>query len=289
MTDIVISEEQSSRFVDIVEGDLKAKVHYNDFGSGDEVVIMLHGSGPGATSWANFSQNVEPLVKAGYRVILLDCPGWGKSDPIVSTESRSHLNAQALKGTMDALGIQKAHLIGNSMGGHSVTAFTLDNPERVGKLILMGGGTGGLSTFTPMPTEGIKCLQALYRNPTLENLRAMMDIFVYDPSSLTDELLQQRLENILARQDHLDNFVKSIDTNPRQFPDFGARLSSITAPTLIMWGRDDRFVPMDAALRLVAHIPNAELHLFNRCGHWVQWEHKDRFNALVLDFLAADK
>lgn len=285
MTNTVISEETSSHFVNIVEGDLKAKVHYNDFGSGAEVVIMLHGSGPGATSWANFSQNVAPLVEAGYRVILLDCPGWGKSDPIVVSESRSHTNAHALKGVMDALKIEKAHLIGNSMGGHSATAFTLDNPERVGKLILMGGGTGGLSTFTPMPTEGIKRLQALYRQPTLENLRLMMDIFVYDPSSLTDELLQQRLDNILENQAHLDNFVKSLELNPRQFPDFGARLNTITAPTLIMWGRDDRFVPMDAALRLVAHIPNSEMHLFNRCGHWVQWEHKDRFNALVLDFL----
>ena len=288
MTTTVFTEEQSSRFVDIVEDGLKAKIHYNEFGSGDETVIMLHGSGPGATSWANFSQNVEPLVNAGYRVILLDCPGWGKSDPIVVSDSRSHVNAKALKGTMDALGIKKAHLIGNSMGGHSVTAFTLDNPERVGKLILMGGGTGGLSTFTPMPTEGIKRLQALYRQPTLENLRAMMDIFVYDSSSLTDELLQQRLDNILANQEHLDNFVKSLDLNPRQFPDFGGRLTTIQAPTLIIWGRDDRFVPMDAALRLVAHIPNSEMHLFNRCGHWVQWEHKNRFNALVLDFLKGE-
>lgn len=283
---IVLSEESSSRFVDIKIEELELKIHYNDFGAGEETVIMLHGSGPGATSWANFSQNVEPLVKAGYRVILLDSPGWGKSDPIVVSESRSHLNAAALKGVMDVLKIQKAHLIGNSMGGHSATAFTLDHPDRVGKLILMGGGTGGLSSFTPMPTEGIKRLQGLYRNPTLENLRAMMDIFVYDSSSLTDELLEQRLTNILARQDHLDNFVKSLELNPRQFPDFGGRLTTINTPTLIMWGRDDRFVPMDAALRLVAHIPNSELHLFNRCGHWVQWEHKERFNALVLDFLA---
>lgn len=285
MTAVVINEEQSSRFIKIIEADLAVQVHYNDFGSGEQTVIMLHGSGPGATSWANFSQNVEPLVRAGYRVILLDCPGWGKSDPIVCTASRSHLNAQALKGTMDALGIEKAHLIGNSMGAHSATAFTLDYPERVAKLILMGGGTGGMSVFTPMPTEGIKRLQALYRSPSLENLRAMMTIFVYDSSSLTDELLQQRLDNILARQDHLDNFVKSSEINPRQFPDFGARLASITAPTLILWGRDDRFVPMDVALRLVSHIPNAEMHLFNRCGHWVQWEYKDRFNELVLGFL----
>lgn len=282
----MINENASSRFVQIQQDELKAKIHYNDFGDGDEVVVMLHGSGPGASSWANFSQNVEPLLAAGYRVILLDFPGWGKSDPIVVNGSRPHTNALALLGTLNALGIERAHLIGNSMGGHSATAFTLDNPERVGKLILMGGGTGGLSLNTPMPTEGIKRLVGLYRNPTLENLQAMMDIFVYDTSSLTEELLKQRLDNILARKDHLDNFVKSVELNPRQYPDYGERLTTINAPTLILWGRDDRFVPVDTAYRLVAHIPNSELHVFNRCGHWVQWEHKERFNSLVLDFLS---
>lgn len=282
-----IDEKSSSRFVDIQEGDLKAKIHYNEFGAEhDEVIIMLHGSGPGATSWANFSQNVEPLLSAGYRVLLLDCPGWGKSDPIVVSGSRSHVNAQATKGVMDALGIERAHFIGNSMGGHSATALTLDYPERVDKLILMGGGTGGVSLFSPMPTEGIKRLQALYRAPTLENLRAMMDIFVYDASSMTDELLEQRLQNILSNEVHLNNFVESLRLNPRQFPDFGARLMEIQAPTLILWGRDDRFVPMDASLRLLAQIAHSELHIFNRCGHWVQWEHKERFNQLVLGFLS---
>lgn len=141
---------------------------------------MLHGSGPGATGWANFSRNIDPLVEAGYRVLLLDCPGWGKSDAIVNSGSRSDLNARILKSVVDQLGIDKVHLLGNSMGGHSAVAFTLSWPERVAKLVLMGGGTGGMSLFTPMPTEGIKLLNALYREPTIENLKKMMSIFVFD-------------------------------------------------------------------------------------------------------------
>lgn len=280
-----LTESSTSRFAKIKEGDLDLQVHYNDAGEGSEVVVMLHGSGPGASGWANFNRNIEPLVAAGYRVILLDCPGWSKSDPIVNSGSRSDLNARALKGLLDVLNIDKVHILGNSMGGHSAVAFALNWPQQVGKLVLMGGGTGGASPFTPMPTEGIKTIQALYRDPTIDNLKKMMNIFVYDPSSLTEELFQARLDNILARRDHLENFVKSSQANPKQFPDFTSRLSEISAQTLVIWGRDDRFVPMDTGLRLIAGIPDARLHVFNRCGHWVQWEHADAFNRMVLDFL----
>lgn len=103
---------------------------------------------------------------------------------------------------MDQLDIGKIHLLGNSMGGHSSVAFTLNWPERVGKLVLMGGGTGGMSLFTPMPTEGIKRLNQLYRQPTIENLKLMMDIFVFDTSDLTDALFEARLNNMLSRRDH---------------------------------------------------------------------------------------
>jgi 2-hydroxy-6-oxonona-2,4-dienedioate hydrolase len=279
-----ITEAATSRFVRIKEGDLDLQLHYNDCGSGEETVVMLHGSGPGASGWANFNRNVEPFVAAGYRVVLIDCPGWSKSDTIVSTGSRSELNARALKGLMDAIGIDKAHLVGNSMGGHSAVAFTLANPKRVGKLVLMGGGTGGVSPFLPTPTEGIK-LGALYRDPTIENLKRMMNVFVYDTSNLTEELFKARLDNMLARRDHLENFVRSAESNPRQFPDVGHRLGEIAQPALLIWGRDDRFVPLDVGLRLLAGLQNAELHAFSRCGHWAQWEHADKFNRLVLDFL----
>ncbi|MNE45379.1 2-hydroxy-6-oxononadienedioate/2-hydroxy-6-oxononatrienedioate hydrolase [compost metagenome] len=90
---------------------------------------------------------------------------------------------------------------------------------------------------------------------------------------------------MLARRDHLENFVRTLEVNPRQFPDFSPRLAEIKAQTLVIWGRNDRFVPMDTGLRLVAGIPDSELHVFNNCGHWAQWEHADKFNRMVLDFL----
>lgn len=283
---IAITEEATSRFVRINEGDLNLQLHYNDVGEGAKTVVMLHGSGPGASGWANFNRNVEPFAAAGYRIVLMDAPGWSKSDPIVSKGSRSELNARALKGLMDALHIEKAHLIGNSMGAHGAVAFALANPARISKLVLMGGGTGGASPFVPGPPEGIKLISALYRDPTIENLKRMMQVFVYDTSHLTEELYKTRLDNMLARRDHLQNFVLSAEANPRQFPDVGYRLGEISAPTLAIWGRDDRFVPLDVGLRLLAGLQDAELHVFSRCGHWAQWEHADRFNRMVLEFLA---
>ncbi|WP_200900489.1 alpha/beta fold hydrolase [Pseudomonas frederiksbergensis] len=280
-----ITEKDSSKFVRVQDGELDLNIHYNDCGEGKETVVMLHGSGPGASGWANFNRNIEPLVEAGFRVILMDCPGWSKSDSIVSTGSRSDLNARVLKGLVDKLDLDKVHLLGNSMGGHTAVAFTLTWPERVGKLVLMGGGTGGVSPFVSMPTEGIKLLNGLYREPTIENLKKMMNIFVYDTSDLTEELFQARLDNMLARKDHLENFTASLAANFKQFPDFSHRLGEIQAETLVVWGRNDRFVPMDTGLRLVAGIPNSQLHVFNKCGHWAQWEHADTFNRMVLDFL----
>lgn len=279
------NEESTSQFVTIEDAGRSLKVHYNDIGSGERVVVMLHGSGPGATGWANFNRNIDPVVDAGFRVLLINCPGWGKSDSVLCAESRSDFNARVVKGVIDHLQIDKISLLGNSMGGHSSVAFALTYPQNVDKLVLMGGGTGGVSAFVPMPTEGIKLIGALYREPTLENLNRMMNVFVYDASDLTEDLMKARLANLLARPDHLENFVKSLQAHPVQFPDFGPRLAAIQAETLIVWGRNDRFVPVDTGYRLNAGILNSQLHVFNKCGHWAQWEHAEKFNRLVLDFL----
>ncbi|WPP46784.1 alpha/beta fold hydrolase [Pseudomonas sp. AN-1] len=275
------TQDNTSHFVQV--GDLR--LHYNDAGSG-EVVIMLHGSGAGATGWANFHRNVDAFVEAGYRVILLDCPGFGKSDPILSAEPRFVVNARYTKGLMDALDIDRAHLIGNSMGGGSALAFAVEFPERLNKLILMGaGGVGKTSLFTPLPMEGIKLLFQVYREPTLDNLKKMLNVFVYDPSTLTEELIQLRLNSILANPLHLENFLKSVELSQFNFGDFSADLPGIKAKTLITWGRDDRFVPIDWSLKLLNGIPDSRLHVFSQCGHWAQWEHAAAFNRLVIDFL----
>jgi 2-hydroxy-6-oxonona-2,4-dienedioate hydrolase len=281
------NEEDSSRFVQIEDGYRLLNVHYNDLGDGDKVVVMLHGSGPGATGWANFNRNIDAVVDAGFRVLLINCPGWGKSDSVVCAESRSDFNARVVKAVIDQLNIDMITLIGNSMGGHSSVAFALTYPQSVDKLILMGGGTGGISAFVPMPTEGIKRIGELYREPNLDNLNRMMQVFVYDTSDLTEDLMKARLANMTANPEHNVNFVKSSQQFPKQYPDFGPRLPDIQAKTLIIWGRNDRFVPVDVAYRLNAGILNSELHVFNQCGHWAQWEHAERFNRLVLDFMTS--
>ena len=269
----------TSHIITIQENGNPLRVHYNDFGNSEETVVILHGSGPGATGWANFHRNVEPFVEAGYRVLLIDFPGWGESDSIVHSGDYAALNARVVNGVIDELGLTKIHLVGNSMGGHSSVAFALEYPEHVGKLILIGGGTGGISLFTPVPIEGMKLVIELYRNPTLETLKKFNDIFVYDSLPLTEDLLQLRLKNMLTRKDHLENFLKSFALNPKQYPDFTPSLPYIQKENLIIWGRQDRVMPVDGALRLAAGIPNSE-----KCGHWAQWEHADRFNSIVIGF-----
>lgn len=279
-----ITEASTSQYIDVQEGEIQGEVHINDMGSGKEVVVMLHGSGPGASGWSNYHRNVQAFVDAGYRVLLVDSPGFNKSLPIV-TKSRDGAYSQAIKGVMDKLGIDKAHFVGNSMGAASAMRMAVDYPQYVDKLIMMGGGSVGPSTAMPMPTEGLKRLQGVYRTPTIESLRLMLDIFVYDPSTLTEDLIQGRFDNMMRRPEHLTNFLESLKISAGR-SNYSHLLSTLKLPTLIIWGRDDRFVPTDIGLRMLWGMPDAELHVFSRCGHWAQWEHAEKFNQLVLNFLA---
>ena len=241
------------RFATVTEGPLKKfRIHYQDFGTG-EAVVMMHGSGPGASGWSNFSRNVGPLVEAGYRVVLVDSPGWSHSDPIlVEKGPRAVHNAAAVKGVLDELGIDQAHIVGNSMGGVGAFQFALDHPRRVGKLVAMGSGGVAQSVFVPMPPEGIKLILALYRAPSLENLKRLLNVMVFDPSALSDELVEARFRSMMEREDHLRNFAATAGMNPSHTTlDLGPRMREIEAPTLIIWGRDDRFAPLDCGLRLL--------------------------------------
>ncbi|MGE0115276.1 MAG: alpha/beta fold hydrolase [Steroidobacteraceae bacterium] len=276
-----LTEAETSRYA-TVNG---LRLHYNDAGR-SEAVVMLHGGGPGASGWSNFYRNVDALVLAGYRVILLDQPGFNKSDAVTIDGPRDAFNAQALLGLLDCLGVASAHVVGNSLGGATAIAFAIDHPDRLKRLILIGAGAGYHSLFQPLPTEGMKLFFALYRNPTRENFQRLMEAFVFDARTLTDELLEQRYQNITSNLAHLSNFVTSTEASKgRVVQDQTFRLAEIRAETLVAWGRDDRFVPLDHALRLVTLMPNAELHVFGQCGHWGQWEQASKFNRLLLEFL----
>lgn len=280
-----LTEASTSKLAKINEASMKDfKIHYNDAGTG-EVVVMLHGGGPGASGWSNYNKNIGAFVDAGLRVILMDCPGFNKSGEIVSDVPRGLLNAQAVKGLLDVLDVKKAHLVGNSMGGATSLNFALEYPDRLDKLILMGPGGMGPSIMQPNPQEGIKKLFRLYREPTRANLDDMLECFVYDPSAITEELRKGRLANIEQNLQHLKNFVTSSERVPLSSWDVSARVPAIKHKTLITWGRDDRFVPIDHGLKLINLMPDARLHVFPRCGHWAQWEHAAEFNRLVIDFI----
>lgn len=280
-----LTEASTSKHATINEASLRDfKIHYNEAGQG-ETVVMLHGGGPGASGWSNYYKNIDAFVDAGYRVILMDCPGFNKSAEIVTDVPRGLLNAQAVKGLLDVLKIDKAHLIGNSMGGATSLNFALEFPDRLDKLILMGPGGMGPSIMQPNPQEGIRKLFKLYREPTRANLDDMLECFVYDPSAITEELRKGRLENMQRNLQHLKNFVASMEKSSLSAWDVSARVHAIKHKTLITWGRDDRFVPIDHGLKLINLMPDAQLHVFPRCGHWAQWEHADEFNRLVISFL----
>lgn len=270
-----LTEEATSRFAQIE----KLRLHYNEAGRGD-VVIMLHGGGPGANGWSNFSKNFAPLSER-FRVVLLDFPGFGKSDPVIVAEGRAGFNARVVRDFMKSLGVARAHLVGNSLGGATAAKFAAEYPGDAGKVVLMGAAGGGTSLFVPMPSEGIKLLNAVFQNPTREGFKRLMELFVYDSSWVTDELLEARWKAIVDNPQHLEARKQSTPG----VEDLTASFSRIKAETLVVWGRDDRMVPLDHALALVWKIPNSRLHVFSRCGHWAQYEKADEFNRLLLDFL----
>jgi 2-hydroxy-6-oxonona-2,4-dienedioate hydrolase len=275
--DMELTQDSTSRFVQTPSW----RIHYNEAGEGTPV-IMLHGSGPGATGWSNFNRNMGALAER-HRVLAVDMPGWGQSDS-VTFEERDHVEA-ALQ-LMDALGIEKAAFVGNSMGGMTSLRFAIKHPDRISHLITMGPGAPGVKLygFGDGPTEGLKILNRGYRDPSPETLRELVEIMTFDSNFVTDELIAQRASAAQARPDHLENFIGGIG---KPLPvTTEADLAGITAPSLLFHGRDDRVVHYENSLKLVALIPDSRLVLLNRCGHWAQLEHADEFNELVLQFLS---
>lgn len=255
--------------------------HYHEAGQG-EALFLLHGSGPGVSGWANWAKSV-PAFSDQWRVIVPDIAGFGFTEFKEDTKYDIKLWVSHLLGIMDVLDIQKASFVGNSFGGALAIGVAVFAPERVDRLVLLGTPAGEFEQ-----TAGLR--GAWEYEPSPENMRELMKLFPYDQQLITDEMVQARYEASArpGAQDALRKLIpKPATDGPTIVKGFPASaLAKITAPTLVVHGREDRVVPPHCGLLIANSIPNADLHLFGRCGHWVQSEQPRRFVALVRDFLS---
>ncbi len=244
-------------------------------------VLLIHGSGPGVSAYSNWRLTIPALAER-FTVYAPDIVGFGFTDRpegfAYGMESwRAHL-----LGFVDALGLDRFSIVGNSFGGGLAISMAVHAPERVDRLVLMG--SAGVSF--PL-TEGLDAVWGY--EPSLEAMRGLLDIFAFDRSLVTDELAELRYaasirpgfqESFSAmfpapRQDGIDGLATPED-----------RIRALPHRTLVIHGRDDRVIPLENALRLVALIDDSQLHVFGRCGHWTQIEHAADFNRIVADFLS---
>jgi 4,5:9,10-diseco-3-hydroxy-5,9,17-trioxoandrosta-1(10),2-diene-4-oate hydrolase len=261
-----------------------------DGGPGDaSTVVLLHGGGPGASAWSNFGRNM-PVIAAGYRTVMMDLPGYGKTAARPLTGHFFTIAAQAVAGLLDHLGIDKVHLIGNSLGGGTALRFALDYPERTGRLVLMGPGGLTLNVLAPDPTEGVRRLMEFGAppGPSRAKMEAFLRIMVHDQRLITDELIDERYA-AASTPEALAGMVAMGASFFGEYAEDGMLWRDahrVKHEVLLIWGREDRVNPLDGALIAFKQLRRAQLHVFGGCGHWAQLEKFDEFNDLSLRFLS---
>jgi 4,5:9,10-diseco-3-hydroxy-5,9,17-trioxoandrosta-1(10),2-diene-4-oate hydrolase len=260
------------------------RLHYHEAGEGP-ALILLHGSGPGVTGWTNFGANL-PIFAEHFRTIILDMPGFGGSASPEYDQQYPPVAAEAVAMFMEGVGLDSAHLLGNSMGGNVASHVALNYPDRVQRMVMMGPGGLAVNVFGPSPNEGAKRLIEFMGDPSRERMVAWVRTMVSDQALVTDELIDLRMEN--AMKPGVMDSTRAIFGTFFKFPDptpLWSRANEIQHPTLITWGRDDRMLPFEGALFPFRQMPNADLHVFSNCGHWAQVERKDDFERVVIDYL----
>jgi len=270
-------------------GDLS--LHYHEAGSGTPLVL-LHGGGPGASAWSNWKLNIGPLAER-FQVLMVDQPGYGRSDKPVVEGGMWTFYARVVRDFMDELGLEQAHLVGNSLGGGTTLKFALDYPDRAGRLVLMGPAGGTLPLTSPWPSEGIKMLFGFYAppGPSREKMEALVNVMSYTPVDAGSELVEERYRAAVEPEAvaFAGALFKAFQSGEAVMvaEELWREVHRIGHRTLLTWGRDDRVLPLDGALYMLRYMPDARLHIFPNCGHWAQAEHAVEFNRLVVDFLTA--
>ena len=264
------------RYVTLANG---YRIHYLDEGSGP-VVVFLHGSGNGASCYSNFKGNYPALVQAGYRVILPDLICFGYSDKPTDVEYPLAFFVECLKQALDAIGIDKVTLIGNSLGGAVSLGFALVHPESVERLVLMApGGVSDMPDYLAMPGMAAMFAHMATGQPfTHETMKAFfIKAFVVNPACVDDTLVAERLALMKLQNPQVMKTMK--------VPNLTERLGEIECPALTLWGINENMMPENGILRLAKGLKNGRLLTVPNCGHWVMIEHRELFNRTVLDFL----
>ncbi len=280
MTAEVVANPEIGKTV-VVQGVVAGGIstNYLEAGSGDPVVF-IHGSGPGVTAYANWRLSL-PLLAEKFHCYAPDMAGFGFTERPEGVTYGLQVWVDQILGFIDALGLQRVSLVGNSFGGAIALRFAVDHPDRLDKLVLMGS--------VGVPFELTEALDAAWGyQPSLDNMRRMLDYFAFSRELVTDELASLRYAASI-RPGFQESFSAMFPA-PRQrwvdalcTPD--EQIAGIRQPTLIVHGRDDQVIPTSTSLRLNELIDDSELHIFGRCGHWTQIEKAGPFTELVADFL----
>ncbi|MBM3688356.1 MAG: alpha/beta fold hydrolase [Actinobacteria bacterium] len=258
---------------------LATNVHDTLADPGAGTVLLIHGSGPGVSAYANWRLNI-PALRDHFRVIAPDIVGFGFTEHDCERYNLRDWTNHVVA-VLDALRIDQAHVVGNSFGGSLALAMAIHHPSRVRRLGLMGS-VGAAFDITP----GLDAVWGY--EPSVEAMRALLEIFTYSPSPQVDELAELRYRASI-RPGVWEAFSAMFPA-PRQgaldaLTHADGDIAGIAAPTMIFHGREDRVIPLATSLRLLELIPDAQLHVFGRCGHWTQIEHADEFNRILIDFL----
>jgi len=253
---------------------------YLEAGSG-EPVVMLHGSGPGVSGLANWQHNV-PALSRRFHVLAPDIVGFGataRPDDIVYSLRTWTDHVWAF---LDAHDIDRTAIVGNSLGGRIALQMATDRPDRITKMVLMGAPGVGMTL-----TDGLVALRGY--QPSHDAMRDLLrNYFAVDPAMITDELVEIRYAASIANGAY--EAYRAMFFDPRhKGSELGiteGEVRSITTPTLLVHGREDKVVPVQVSMTMLGLLPNADLHVFSACGHWTQIERADEFSALVADYLS---
>jgi 2-hydroxymuconate-semialdehyde hydrolase len=256
----------------------------HDLGSaqpGQPPVLLVHGSGPGVSAWANWRLAMPELAKTR-RVLAPDMVGFGFTDRPAGQVYAMDVWVQQALDLLDALDLPQVDLVGNSFGGALALALAIRAPQRVRRLVLMGS-VGVPFAITP----GLDAVWGY--EPSLAAMKGLLDLFAHSRALVTDELAELRYAASI-RPGFQESFSAMFPAPRQRWVDAMASaeadIRALPQETLVIHGREDRVIPLANSLTLADWIPNSQLHVFGHCGHWTQIEHAGRFARLVGDFLA---